>query len=143
MVGCLAGCRVGEGSIVLKERGDSVEQGFLGLVVLGAELSGTLEHQMLQVMCQTRGLGRVVLRTCAYGNVGLDAWLFLVDSHGHCQSVLQLVGLDVHRIARHGLEAVASIAAACYQQNDAAYEHRAGKEFADSFVHGVFDVVIF
>ena len=135
MVGCFAGSRVGECAVVFKKSCDGVKQGFLGLVVLSAELCSALEHQMFQIMCQAGSLGGIVLRTSAHGDVGLDAWLFLVDSHRHSQSVLQLVGLDVHRVARRGLIVVAVVAAASCQQDGAAYEHCAGKDFSNAFVH--------
>ena len=81
VVGCFAGSWVGECAIVFKKGCDGVEQGFLGLVVLSAELCSALEHQMFQIMCQAGSLGGIVLRTGAHGDVGLDAWLLLVDSH--------------------------------------------------------------
>ena len=138
VVGCLAGGRVGECAVIFKQRSDGVKQGFLSLIVLCAELRGSLEHQMLQVMCQACGLGGVVFRTGTHGDVGLDAWLFLVDSHRHRQSVLQLVGLDVHGVARRGLIVVAVVTAASCQQNGAAYEHCAGKDFSNAFVHKIY-----
>ena len=138
MVGCFAGSRVGECTVVFKKGSDGVEQGFLSLVVLCAELCSALEHQMLQIMCQAGSLGGIVLRTGAHGDVGLDAWLLLVDSHRHGQSVLQLVGLDIHGVARRGLIVVAVVAAACCQQDGAAYEHCAGKDFSNAFVHKIY-----
>ena len=52
---------VGGCSVDFEQTLNLVEQRLLGLVVLCAELVGTLEHQMLEVVCQARSLGWVIL----------------------------------------------------------------------------------
>ena len=86
-------------AVFLVAAGNLVEQRFLGLGIVGAELLGTLKHQVLQIVSQTGGLGGVVLGTRAHGDVGLDARLLLVDGQIHFQSVVESVDAALHGIA--------------------------------------------
>ena len=80
-----------------------VQQRFLGLVVLRAEVRGALEHQVFEVVGQAGGFGGVVLAAHAYGDVGLDARFVLVDTHVDLQAVVQGVDTCLQRVIGHGL----------------------------------------
>ena len=82
---------------------DLVKDGTFGCVVLRAELRSTLEHQVLQVVCQTCTLGWVVLATGAYGNVSLYARLLGVVGEVDGKSVGQDVEVRLHRIVGYGM----------------------------------------
>ena len=56
-----------------------VEQWCLGSRIVGAKFICTLEHQVLQIVSQTRGFRRIVLATCTNSNESLNTWLLLVD----------------------------------------------------------------
>ena len=79
------------------------KQGGLSLGIVRSVLLCALEHEVLQIVCQTGGLGRVVLSASTYGDVRLDTWLVLIDTQIDLQSVLQRVDTRVHRVARHRL----------------------------------------
>ena len=102
VVGLLAGCGVRQLAVGLEALFDLIEQGSLGGAVAGAELLGTLEHQVFQVVGQTRGLGRIVARTGLHGDVCLDARFVLVDGEEDLQAVLQRVDTGLHGVALHG-----------------------------------------
>ena len=80
-----------------------VEVGLLLGVVGGAKLLGSLKHKVLQIVSQTGGLGWVVARTGAHGDVGLDAWLLLVYTQIHFQTIVKRVDATLHGVALHGL----------------------------------------
>ena len=85
---------------------DLVEQGFLYFVVLRAEMAGAFEHQVLEVVCQSGGLGRVVLSTYAHGDVGLYARCLFVDGHVDLQPVVQRVDAGLQWVVVDCLVAV-------------------------------------
>ena len=80
-----------------------VEVGLLLGVVGGAKLLGSLKHKVLQIVSQTGGLGWVVARTGAHGDVGLDAWFLLVYTQIHFQTIVKRVDATLHGVALHGL----------------------------------------
>ena len=81
---------------------DGVEKGLLGGIVACAVLLGALEHQVLQVMGQTGGLGRIVARTGAHGDMGRDARALVVLAEEDLKAVAQGVTLCSHRVTRDG-----------------------------------------
>ena len=102
---------------------DLVEERFLELVVLGAELLGALEHQVLEIVGQARGLLRVVLAADLHGHVGVDAGFVLVDDHIDLQAVVQGVDAGVRRIALDGLVLVFA-AAGSGEQGENRQDHQ-------------------
>ena len=103
MIGLLACNRVGQLAISFEAPLNLVKQRCLSHRVAGAEVCGALEHDMLQVVGQTRGLCRVVLSSSAHGNVRLDARLLLIHAQINLQAVLQRVDSRVQGIARNRL----------------------------------------
>ena len=79
MISLLALCRVGQLAVALISACDFVEIRLLLGVVDGAELLGSLEHQVLQIVGKTGCLGRVVSGTCLDGDISLQTRLLLVD----------------------------------------------------------------
>ena len=75
----LALSRVGQLAIALISVSDFVEIRLLLGRVCGAELLGSLEHQVLQIVGKTGSFGRVVSGTCLYCDVCLQTRLLLVD----------------------------------------------------------------
>jgi len=92
---------VGGLAVNLEETFDLVEHRFLRGVVRGAELLRAFEHQVFEVVRQTRGLRGVVLAADLHGDIGLDAGRLLVYAHVDFQSVVERVDAGVQRIARH------------------------------------------
>ena len=92
---------VGGLAVNLEETFDLVKHRFLRGVVRSAELLRAFEHQVLEVVGQTGGLGRVVLSADADGDVGLDAGRLLIDAHVDLQSIRKGVDPRFHRIARY------------------------------------------
>ena len=82
---------VGDGAVFLVPLFDVGKERSLCLGVGGSKLACALEHQVLEIVGQTRRFGRVVLRTRAYGNVRLYAGFLLVDGKVNFESVLQRV----------------------------------------------------
>ncbi len=97
---------VGRGAVDLEQTLDLVEHRTLGLVILGAERLGALEHQVLEIVRQTGRFERIVLRTHAHGDVGLDAGRLPVHGHVDLQSVVQRVDTAMQRIVGDLLIAV-------------------------------------
>ena len=62
----------------------------------------SLKHDVFEVMCEAGGLGRVVLRTGAHRDVGLDARLFVVDAQVDRQAVVERVDAGFGEVALHG-----------------------------------------
>ena len=89
-------------AVDFEETFDFIEHRFFGGVVRGAVLLRTLEHQVFEIVGQTRRLGRVVLAAHLHGDVGLDAGSFAVDAHVDLQPVREGVDAGVQRIARDG-----------------------------------------
>ena len=79
VISLLALCRVGQLAVALISACDFVEIRLLLGVVDGAELLGSLEHQVLQIVGKTGCLGRVVSGTCLDGDISLQTRLFLVN----------------------------------------------------------------
>ena len=92
---------VGDGAILLVALLNLVEQRSLGLGVGSAELSGALEHQVLQIMRKTGCLGRIVLRARAHGNISLYARFFLVDGEIDLQTIIKSIDTRLHGVALH------------------------------------------
>ena len=103
MVQVQALLRVLQGAVHLEQAVDGRKHRLFGLVVLRAELLGSLEHHVLEVVGETGIVGRIVLTACADGDVGLDTGLVLVDGHVHFQAVGEGGDLRLERIALHGL----------------------------------------
>ena len=95
--------RVLQGAVHLEQAVDGRKHRLFGLIVLRAELLGSLEHHVLEVVGETGIVGRIVLAARADGDVGLDPGLVLVDGHIHFQAVVQGVDLRLEGIALHGL----------------------------------------
>ena len=106
VIGHAAFLGVGEGAVFLITRLDVVQERLLGGRVGGAELVGALKHQVLKVVSQASGLGGVVLRAGAHGDVGLDARLFVVDAQVDLQAVVERVDAGFAEVALHGLKFV-------------------------------------
>ena len=102
VVSLLALSRVGEFAVALISAGNLVEIWLLLGVVGGAEFLGTLEHQVLQIMCKTSSLGRIVSRARLHCDVSLQARLLLVHRHIHLQSVVEGIDAGFHGITRYG-----------------------------------------
>ena len=73
MVFLLAGLGIRQSAVFLVALFDLVEQGCFGSHVVRAEMGSALKHQVLQIVRQTGGLCRIVLRTCTHGDIGLNA----------------------------------------------------------------------
>mgnify|MGYP000634701593 CR=1 FL=1 len=82
--------RAFESAVFLVALFDLVKQrGFLDRV-RSTEGLGSLEHQVLKIVSQTSGLMRIVARTGADSDVGLDTWLFLVYGKVNFQAMVML-----------------------------------------------------
>ena len=123
----LAGGGIGDGAVLLIEFLYLVEIGLFGRIVLGAEVLGALEHEMLEVMGEAGGLLGVVLSTYAHCDVGLDAGLFLVDGHIDLEPVVQGVDLGFHGVSGNGFIFSAT--------GDAGSHHGHQAEFDKLFKH--------
>ena len=84
---------VGNAAIHLILRLDTVEQRLLPGVVERSEARGTLEHEVLQVVCQAGALGWIVARTGPHRHISLYARFVVVHCQIHLEPVLQ--GIDV------------------------------------------------
>ncbi len=93
---------VGGLTIDLEETLNLIQKGLLGSVVRSTELLRTLEHQVLEVVRQTGGLGGVVLTAHLHGNGGLKTRGLLVYTHVDLQAVVQSVDAGLHGVARNG-----------------------------------------
>ena len=91
-------CLVLRPAISLEQRLDAVKHRLLGSIVRSSELLRALEHQVLEIVCEPRRLRRVVLASDLHCDVGLDAWLLLVDGHEDLESVVQRVDFCLKRI---------------------------------------------
>ena len=58
---------------------------------------------MLEVVCQTCCLGRVVLASHLYGDVSLDARLFLIYRHVNLQPIVKSIYPGLKRVTFHSL----------------------------------------
>ena len=102
VVGDAAFLGVGEGAVLLVASLNVVKEHLLGFSIGGAEIRCSLEHQVFQIVGQARGLRRIVLRTRAHRDVGLDARLFLVDAQIDLQAVVERVDTGFAEVALHG-----------------------------------------
>lgn len=66
-----------------------------------AELLRALEHQVLEVVGETRGLGRVVLASYLHGDECLDSWFLVIDAQVHLQTVVKCVDSCLGRVSVH------------------------------------------
>ena len=71
--------------------------------VEGAEVAGSLEHEVFQIVRKAGAFGGVVLAAHTHGNVGLDAGHVLVDGKENLQTVVERVMDHVHRVVLIGL----------------------------------------
>ena len=101
MIGFLASSRIRELTISLIALFYLVEQRSLSSRVVGTKLLGAFEHQMFQVVSKTSSLSRVVLRTSANGNVGLDAGFLWIYGEVYFQTIVQRVDASLRQIAIH------------------------------------------
>ena len=95
---------------------DLVEQRLLYFIIHRAEMIGSLEHQVFEVVSQTGSFGRVIFTTHTHGDVGLDARFVLVDSHVHFQAVVQRVDARLERVVGNSLVAVLRLRTAAQAQ---------------------------
>ena len=65
---------------------------------------------MLQIVCQTGRLGRVVLRTCTHSDVSLNARLLFVNREIDLQTVVEGIDARLHGVAVHTFVVTAAIA---------------------------------
>ena len=110
-------CRVRQAAIHLIQGVNLGQQRFFGLIILGAELLGSLEHHVLQVVGQAGVVGRIVLSSSMHGDVGLDTGLVLVHGHIDLQPVVQGVNLCLQRISLHSVIPRASGKGQCSQSD--------------------------
>ena len=82
---------------------DLIQKRLLSSIVGCSELLASLEHKVLEVVGESGCLGRVVLTSDLYCNVGLDARGLLVYTHIHLQSVVKGVHLCTQRVVCHSL----------------------------------------
>ena len=99
----LALFRVGHGAVCLIHVLYGVEQRSLLFSVRRSEAFRSLEHQVLQIVCQSCRLSRVVAASGAHGYVGLYARFLLVYRQIYLQSVVQSVYSCRHRVTFHRL----------------------------------------
>ena len=114
---------VGGLTIDLVKVGNLVEHGALGIDVLCAEVGGALEHQVLQIVAQAGGLGRVVLAAHADGDVSLDARSILVDGQIDLQAIVEGVDAGLHRVARYRFVGIL-LPTRCYQQHSSQQQRK-------------------
>ena len=81
---------------------------------------------MLEIVCQTGGLVRVVARTGTHGDVGLDFRSVFVNAHEDFKTVVQGVLADVQRVVGIGLVLIGFLSHHC-----AAGEGKEGHKTAD------------
>ena len=93
--------RVGHLAILLIALLNLVEQWRLFLGIDSTKLAGALKHQVLQIVSQTCCLSRVVLRTCAHGDIGLNARFLFVHAEIHLQSVVKGIDARLRHITHH------------------------------------------
>ena len=103
MVICTALVRVFQGSVYFEMFFYSIKKRSFFIYVRSAELAGSLEHQMFQVMGKSRGFRRIIPASCTYGNVGLNTWFLVVDRQIDFQPVVQSIDTGIHQIAFHSL----------------------------------------
>ena len=102
MVCLFTSLRIGELTISLVALLNLCQQWGLSLWVVSTKLLGALKHQVLQIVSQSCGFGRVVLRTGTYGNISLNTWFLSVHTQVHLQSVIQCVHTGLHHVTRNG-----------------------------------------
>ena len=85
-------------AVLLIARLDGVEQSLLGCIIARAVLLGALEHQVLQVVGQTGGLGGVITRAGAHCDMSRDARTLVVNTQEYLQAIAQRVALRSHRV---------------------------------------------
>ena len=115
MVSLPAFGRVCQRAVLLVASLDVCQQRSLCFRIGNTELVSTLEHQVLQIVCQTSSLGRVVLRTGTHDDECLDAGFLIIDTEIDLQSVLQRIDTRLQRIAIDRL--VFILTATCQQQH--------------------------
>ena len=103
MIGLYTLGRICQQTITLITVFNVLQQGGLGLCIGRTEVGSTLEHQMFQIMGQTCGLGRVILRTCPHSDIRLNTRLLTIDGEIHLQSVVQRINTGFSQIALYAL----------------------------------------
>ena len=102
----LGGLRLVDFPVLLEQLFNLVKQRLLLLPVLGAEVFGTLEHEVLEVVGQSGSFGWVELAARPGGDCHLDFRCLPVDGHVHLQTVVQSVDARVNRVVRDGFVGV-------------------------------------
>ena len=101
VVSLLTSLRISQFAIGLITLFDLIEQGFLSRIVVRTKLLGTLEHQVLQIMRQTSGLCRIILRSRSYCNIRLNTGFLLIHAQIHLQPIIQGIDARLHHISWH------------------------------------------
>ena len=99
VVGLTALGRICQRAILLITSLNIGQQGGFGLGVGNTELVGTLEHQMLQIVSQTRCLSRVVLGTRTNGNESVQTGFLLVHTEVHLQTIVEGIDTCLRQVA--------------------------------------------
>ena len=102
MIRLLTSLGIGELAISLIALLNICQQWGLSLRIGCSEQFRTLEHQVLQIVGQSCGLRRVVLRTRPHGYICLDTGFLLIDGEIHSQSVVKRIDAGFHHVARNG-----------------------------------------
>ena len=122
VVGLLAGSRIGQLTIGLVALFYLLKQRSLGIDIVCTKRLSTFKHQVLQIVSQSRCLSRVIFRTCAHGNVGLNTGLLGIHGEVNLQAVVQRINAGLCQITRNSL--VLIILGLCPHSK----EHQTGRE---------------
>ena len=98
VVQCHPLCRIRFDPIDLEEVTNLVKHWLLSFIVRGSEMLCTLEHQVFQIMGETRSLMRIILASYPDCDIGLDARGLLVDGHVDFESIVEGVDLSLEGI---------------------------------------------
>ena len=101
MIGFLSQRRIRDVAVALETVLDGVEQGCLCRDIAGTKMGGAFEHQVLKVVSQSCGLRRVIARSGLHGDVSLQPWCLMIDTHVDLQPVGKGIDACVHRVSRH------------------------------------------
>ena len=90
--------RIRQCAILLITSLDIGQQRSLGSSIGDTKLISTLKHQVLQIVRQTCRLGRIVLRACAYSNIGIQTGLLFVYTEVHLQTIVERIDTCLRQI---------------------------------------------
>ncbi len=90
---------VGELAVLLEQSLYLVQHRFLGGVIYGAVILRTLEHQVLEIVGQPRGAGRIVFRPRLNGYLRLNTRGLFVHRCVDLQSVVERIDAHSDRVA--------------------------------------------